>query len=271
MDRLSNGASVRRGLSVVFAVLALLSGVDRARAADEPGAAAAQRTVPERETSPDFFFSKPRGWFAVRGGWLFPRASGDLFRFVGDQLTVDRSDFHAQAFNTEIGVTLSPRLAIEIGLDLSRRTIGSEYRRFVASNDRPITQQTSLNQGGFSTGVRWTPGGYGHRISRFAFIPRRLAPYIGAGFNLVSYRFAQSGQFVDFADLSVFSDVFVSKGWTMGPYVRGGADLQLWRRLYLNVDARYAWLHSDLERDFIGFDGIDLASFRAVTGISVVF
>jgi hypothetical protein len=39
----------------------------------------------------------------------------------------------------------------------------------------------------------------------------------------------------------------------------------------VKVDARYGWAHADLDSDFVGFHGIDLAGFRESTGISVVF
>lgn len=141
----------------------------------------------------------------------------------------------------------------------------------MSSNAEPIAQTTRLDQTGVSVGVRFTPIGFGRRISQYAYIPRRVTPYAGGGLNIGTYTFTQEGRFVDFVDRSIFSDVFESSGWTVGRYARGGLDLQVWRRLYLNVDARYTWLHSDLSGDFTGFDGIDLAGFRGATGISVVF
>ncbi|MBM3771636.1 MAG: hypothetical protein FJW27_10215 [Acidimicrobiia bacterium] len=237
----------------------------------EEASAAAQRSGPAQDPAPDFFFGQPRGWFALRGGLLMPRASGDLFTFVSEQLTVSHSDFRAPSFNMELGFLLTESLAAEAGLDLGQRTVHSEYRRFISSTGSPITQTTKLVQNGFVIGLRYTPAGQGQRISRFAFIPRRMTPYVGAGLQAAYYSFAQNGNFVDFVDRSIFPDAFRSDGWAMGPYVRGGVDLQLWRRLYANGDIRYAWLRSDLSRDFVGFDGIDLAGARAATGISVKF
>jgi hypothetical protein len=253
--RWSGSRRARRWTRCAIALASLLAAATTAQAAD----------------GPDFFFGPPHGWFAIRGGWLYPRAEGDLFTFVGDQLTIDRSDFRSGTLDLELGVVLTPLFAVEGGMDLSRRSIGSEYRRFIASNGQPIAPTTRLDQTGVFTGVRFTPLGRGRRVSRYAFIPSRLTPYAGAGLHVINFDFSQSGQFVDFADLSVFNDYFVSKGWTTGPYVRGGVDILVWRSLLVGFDARYTWLHSDLSRDFIGFDGIDLAGFRGTTGISLVF
>jgi hypothetical protein len=226
----------------------------------------------ERDSpSPDFFLGSPKGWLSVRGGVLRPRSDSDLYRFVTDQLTVNPSDFRSRSFGSEVGIVLTPRFAVESSVDVSRRSVGSEYRRFIASNGQPIAQKTTLDQTGLSLGFRFNPTAYGRRVSRYAFIPTRFAPYAGAGLSSNYYRFAQTGQFVDFVDLRVFGDSFVSNGWAFGPYVRGGTEVQVWRRLYVNVDARYTWQRSDLSADFTGFDGIDLTGFRGTTGFSVVF
>ena len=111
----------------------------------------------------------------------------------------------------------------------------------------------------------------GRSISRLAFVPRAIAPYVGAGAGAFYYEFTQIGDFVDFATLRVFPDVFRSQGWTPSAHVFGGTDIRLWRQLFLDVEGRYVWAHGDLGSDFVGFDGIDLDGFRLSTGVSVVF
>ena len=81
----------------------------------------------------------------------------------------------------------------------------------------------------------------------------------------------QTGDFVDFVDMSVFTDVFRSRGWTPSAQVFGGVDLRVFRRLFLTVDGRYLWAAGDLGSDWIDFDPIDLAGFRFAAGINVVF
>lgn len=258
--------------TLVVGLWIVLAATAPARADGPEGvSAAAQRSGPAQDPAADFFFGQPRGWLAVRGGLHMPRAGGDLFAFVNDQLTVSRSDFRTPAFNAEVGFLLTENLAAEGGLDLGQSSVNSEYRRFISSTGEPIAQTTKLTQNGLVLGVRYTPAGHGQRISRFAFIPRRMTPYVSAGLQATYYTFTQSGNFVDFVDRSIFRDVFRSDGWAMGPYLRGGVDVQVYRRLFVNGDFRYAWLRSDVSRDFVGFDGIDLAGARAATGISVKF
>jgi hypothetical protein len=220
---------------------------------------------------PDFLFGRPHGWVGVRGGWLAPRAGGDLFAFVSDQLTIEKGDFAAPAFMSEGGVAVSSRVGVSGGLEFTTKTIGSEYRRFVGSDDLPINQSTSLMQTAISGSARvalWEPG---RSISRLAFVPRAVVPYVGAGAGMLYYELTQSGEFVDFQTLRVFRDTFRSQGWAPSAHVFGGADVRLYRVLYLDVEGRYVWAHAELGSDFVGFDGIDLDGFRLWTGVSILF
>ncbi len=266
-----NIQSLRVAACAVCVILAL-SGATAQAADDEQGQPASPIGSASQPSAPsDFLIGAPRAWFSFRGSQLFPRAGGDLFTFVSEQLTVDRGSLRSRGLAADIGVALGSRVDVVTGVDFTTHATPSEYRHFVASNAQPITQTTEQTQTALSLGARYSPIGRGLSISRFAFIPRRFTPYVGGGATLAYYTFSQRGQFVDANDLSIFTDRFVSNGWTVGPYVNGGADIQLWKRLYVSFEGRYTWLHSELDSDFSGFDGIDLAGFRAGSGISVVF
>ena len=256
-----------RRLLVLVPLLCVGALLGTARAADD----AAQRTPASIARTPDFLIGAPKARLGVRGSWLMPRAGGDLFAFVGDQLTFEPSDLRARGVGADLAIALGSRLDLVTGFERSSRSTGSEYRKFIASNGQPIAQTTVLQQKGITLGLRYLPLGSGRRISRLAFIPRRVTPYVGAGATAGFYNFSQRGQFVDPADRSIFNDAFVSDGWTFGPFVHGGAELQVWKRLSVSVDGRYGWLHGALDSDFSGFDGIDLAGFRASTGFGIAF
>lgn len=229
-----------------------------------------QPTAPSRATR-DFLFGRPRGWVALRGSWLTASAGGQLFTFVSDQLTVDKRDFNAPGMIGEVGFAITSRIQASGGVDFYRQTIGSEYRRFVDNSGAPINQSTMLSQSNVSGSVKISLLDRGRSISRLVFVPRAIAPYVGAGAGALYYEFTQIGDFVDFATLRVFPDTFRSQGWTPSAHVFGGADIRLWRQLFVDVEGRYVWAHGDLGADFLGFDGIDLNGFRLSTGISVVF
>jgi hypothetical protein len=251
--------------------IAFILAATAVRAQDRPVPTGRDSASPSSQDGPDFLFGRPRGWASISGTWLFPRAGGDLFSFVKDRLTLDRSDFHSRGVSGALGISVTPRLDAVTAIEVNRHAVGSEYRDYVKPDRSPIAQTTRFDQSTLTAGIRFLPTGRGHEVSRYAFIPRRVTPYVGAGLNAVFYSFDQNGEFVDFVDLKIFSDAFTSSGWAAGPYAQAGADLQVWRRLFVNVDARYVWVHSNLGPDFEGFHGIDLAGFKGSTGISVIF
>jgi hypothetical protein len=240
------------------------------------GRAAAQRapdSPPDEPqgTHPDFFLRRPLGTIGVRTGWLFAREGSDLFDFVERQLTIDDGAFSAPSFTAELGIALTPRVDIVLGLDASKASVTSEYRDYVDNNRLPIVQTTSLKQVNVSGSVRFAVLPRVQGISRFAWIPRRVTPYVGAGAGAMRYEFRQTGDFVDFVDLSVFADNFVAQGWAPSAHVFGGGDIQIYRRLFLSLEGRYIWAAADLGRTFVDFDPIDLAGFRLGAGVNIVF
>jgi hypothetical protein len=227
--------------------------------------------APQPIGTPDFLFGYPRAWVAVRGSWVMPKADDQLFSFVQDQLTIDPGDFNAPAFLSEVGFVLTPRIDASAGIEFSRASAFSEYRRFVDNAGAPINQSTRLTQTNIAGSIKFALLDRGRRISRYAFVPRTVSPYAGAGAGVLYYNFEQTGDFVDFETLDVFYDRFRSNGWTPSAHVFGGAEIRVWRSLFVDVEGRYLWAQGDLESDFVGFDGINLDGFRLSSGINVVF
>src|SRR5215470_17640482 len=259
-------------MRLLFAAFLIAIGVAAPALADEaPPLPAEPQSTPSPSGGPDFLFGRPRASIAFSGTWVAPRAGGDLFTFVGNQLTINRSDFRRAGFTGAVGIRITPRLDVVSDIEVSARSVGSNYRQYVKADRSEIAQTTKFNQGAFAVGARYFPVGRGQDISRYAFLPRRVVPYVGAGASLQHYSFLQTGEFVDFVDLSIFNHTFSSDGWAIGPHVETGADLHIWRMFFLSVGARYTWGHAKLSSDFVGFDGIDLSGFRSSTGITIVF
>jgi hypothetical protein len=235
------------------------------------GDAAAQGPAPS--SPPDFFFGRPGASLAVRGGWMFARAGSDLFTFVQEHLTVDKSDFNTATFASDLGIALSSRADAVIGLDFSRASVASEYREFVDNNRLPIEQTTSLRELDLTGSIRFALSPRGREISQLAWVPSSVIPYIGAGGGMLWYEFQQRGDFVDELDdpPSIFADTFTAGGWTPSVHLLAGVDVKVYRRLYLTLDGRYVWATGELGSDFENFDPIDLAGFRFGAGINLVF
>ena len=219
----------------------------------------------------DFLFGRPIGWVGLRGSWLVPAANGNLFAFINDQLTIDSGDFRTGGFTGELGIAIVPRVDAAVGFEVGQQTVNSEYRHYIDNLGLPITQSTSIVQTNVSGSVRFALLSPGRAVSQYAFVPRAVTPYVGGGGGFCYYGLTQQGDFVDFVTLRVFKDTFKSNGWSPSGHVLGGVDVRWWKSLFVTVEARYMWAHGELDKDFIGFDGIKLDGFRLSSGISVFF
>jgi opacity protein-like surface antigen len=237
-----------------------------AQAGQAPGAA------PDRPT-PDFLFGEPRGSIGLRGSWVFARARSDVFDFVRTHLTIDRGAFDAPGFAADVAFTVTPRVDAVAGFEFSQASSTSEYRAFVDNNRQPIEQTTRLRAANLSASLRVALAPRGTRVSRLAWVPRRVTPYVGAGGGAAWYELSQAGDFVDVGSrtMAVFSDVISSTGWTPSAHAFGGVDVRVHRRTFVTIEGRYLWAAADLGRRFEGFDPIDLAGLRLSAGVNVLF
>ena len=256
---------------------ALLAGIlAAAPAAGEcaPAGPDDERTAPAVQSpsgGSDFLLGRPRGWFGARGGWLVANAGSDLFDFVEDQLTIGARDFDAPFLALDVGFALTPRVDLVVGFEFSGASVNSEYRDYVDDDFLPITQRTTLQEFNLSVSGRLALAPRFRQVSSLASVPNRVVPYVGAGGGALHYKFKQTGDFVDYVDLSVFSSTLQSARWAPSVHVLGGIDLQLYRSWFATFEARYLWAAGDLGQDFVGFDPVDLAGFRASAGVSFGF
>ena len=215
-----------------------------------------------------FLFHVPIGTWGVRGGVNLASANSDVFAFVTDQLTLDRSDFNAPAVGTNIAIRLSG--ANDIVLDVGYSTVsrGSEFRHWVDQNDQPIEQTTSLRRIPITLGFRHYVTSRGRSVGQFAWIPARRSLYVGLGAGMMEYKFHQVGDFIDFKTLNVFHDEFTSQDWTAVAQANAGLDLALGDFVLLNTEARYSWAKAPMSSDYVGFNRIDLSGVSATAGFS---
>ena len=225
------------------------------------------------QPSPDFLFGSPKGMIGVRSGWVFASANSDLFTFVQEHLTIDRKDFNAPAIGVDVEIAMTPRLSAIGGFDFARASKNSEYRDFVDNQRLPITQTTRLSELNLSGSVKVAVTPRGRDISSRAWIPAAVTPYVGAGAGFLKYEFLQFGDFIDVDSpaMDIFTDTFRSSGWTPSAHAFGGVDVRVYKRLYLSGEGRYLWSSGTPDRDFIDFDAIDLAGFKATVGVHYMF
>lgn len=255
----------------VTALMHLVCWLPLPAAAQSPGDPGSRAPRVQPPPPSDFMLGRPRGFISFDGGFLFANTGSDLYGFITDQLTVDKKAFNTRTLGGRIGVVLSPRVEVVVGLEAGKSETGSEYRDFVDTQLQPITQTTSRAENSLTGSVRFALLPSGRRISRFAWIPRTVTPYVGAGGGAVKYHFQQHGSFVDFATRRVFNDTFTSQGWAPSAHALAGADVRLYRKLYLTMEGRYTWSKATLSDDFVDFAPLDLAGFRLGGGVRVAF
>ena len=170
-----------------------------------------------------------------------------------------------------MALRLKPNIDALFRVDYSYSSVASEFRDYVDMDDFPITQETMLTQVPVTAGLKFYLISPGRQVSRYAWIPRSFAPYVGGGAGFVWYRLEQEGDFVDFDDLSIFTDFFISEGWSTTVQVFGGVDIKLTPRVYLSIEALYAWADAELSQSFVDFDPIDLTGLRTTAGVEFVF
>jgi len=256
------------------ALLILVQTMPATAGSPEPPAwASAPATESVQSSEADFLFGRPTMTLGIRALWSRPRADGDIFAFVTEELTLSKSDFNAPGVAVDVGFPLTSRLDILAGVEFDQTKAASEVRRFVEDNGLPIQQETALRQVNLSGSLDFALSPRGRSIGQYAWVPARVTPYVGVGGGLLWYQFEQIGDFVDSLDpgLPITSGRLASDGWTVSSHVLAGVDIKLARRLSLTTDVRYRWANATLSQDFIGFDPIDLTGLRVGVGVQFVF
>lgn len=218
----------------------------------------------------DFLFKRPGATLSVFGGWAMPGEGSDLFDFTREQLTVSRGDFASPVGLAELAYRVTERLDVAFGIDHTSATVASADEHFVTMDDQPIRQSTLFRR----TRLLATVKGYlfprGRQISRFAWVPERWSPYVGAGGGVSTYEFTQSGDFVDYQTLDIFEDRLSQTGHGWTSHALAGVQLSLTKRLLLRGEYRYLWGAGELrDSDFTGFGDLDLSGSRALLGLAV--
>jgi hypothetical protein len=248
-----------------FAPLARLS---RVVAAITIAAAPAAAQV---ESGNGFLIGTPTVSLTIRGGWALAAAHSDVFSFTTNQLTLDRGDFSSPALDVDLAVRVAKRTDVMFSTSFTETRKKSEFRRLIDNNDQPIKQQTQFVRVPLTVSVKQFLSNRGRSIGKLAWIPARIAPYVGTGAGLMWYSFRQDGDFVDFQTMDVFNSVLESKGWTPTAHAFAGAEVSVSPRLGIVTETRYVTSHAKLGSDFADFAKIDLSGFSTTAGLTIRF
>ena len=225
--------------------------------------------VQAQDAGNGFLFRAPRGELSLRGGFDRAGAGSDIFAFSVKELTLSRRDFSSRTFATDVDYVLTPRLNARFSFAVSQSNTPSSFRDFVDNNRQEIQQTTLFTRVPLTASIKAYLANPGRPVGHFAWIPSRYAPYVGAGGGAMWYRFRQEGDFIDFATSKVFTDQFLSRGWTPTAQAFAGTDVSLNPRFGMTAEGRYQWARSRLSTDFSQFQPIDLSGFSVTAGFSI--
>ena len=185
-------------------------------------------------------------------GGFVPRTEDG--RPAGDVLVVNRqylvfavSDFDGATFGGEWAVGLGDYFEAGLGVGYFQRTVPTVYDAWVNSDGSEIQQDLRLRIVPATAVVRILPLG----------TKRAFQPYVGGGFGIYSWKYSETGEFVDFYDNSIYRASYAQNGRTVGPVAVFGARGRLGKSFTLGMEVRLQWAEADLSQDFLG-DRIDL-------------
>lgn len=172
-------------------------------------------------------FSFNLGYFALKGEDA--RVEGDVLNENLNFLDFALKDFNNAAFGGDWHVVLGNYLEAGVGIGYYRRTVPSIYSGFVNRDGSEIEQNLKLRIIPLTATVRFLPLGHTARVQ----------PYVGGGVGVYSWRYSETGEFVDFRDNSIFRDRFIADGNDVGPVFLGGVRAPVGPHWMLGAELRY--------------------------------
>jgi hypothetical protein len=216
-----------------------------------------------------FLFHVPSGSFVLRAGLDQALAGSDIFSQSISDFTLRKSDFAGLNFSIELNATLSRRTDLVISAGWTGSRHGSEYRHWVDNNDLPIQQTTTFQRVPITAGARYYLIPQGERIGHLAWVPSRIAPFVGGGVGAIWYRFRQNGDFINLSSATkdVFSDDLSTSDWSLTAYAAAGADYSITPSFFLTGEARYTWARAHVGPDYYGYGRVDLSGVALTVGV----
>lgn len=201
------------------------------------------------------------GYFMVRGEES--RDADDVLLENLQSLAFEVKDFNGALFNGEWLIGFGDRIELGFGAGYYQRTVPSVYAGFVDSDGSEIEQDLKLRIVPVTATVKFLPFGR----------PGDFQPYAGGGIALLSWKYSEVGEFVDFTDGSIFRDRYTASGSTIAPVVFGGVRLPLSGDVFaFNGELRWQGGKGDLPADSqLLTDTIDLGGISVIGSVQIRF
>jgi len=184
--------------------------------------------------------------FNVSLGYFTPR--GEDARVTGDVLNANRNflefavkDFNGASIGGEWLFPIGRYVEAGAGVSFTRKTVPTVYSRVINANGSEIAQDLRL---------RMIPAALTFRVLPLSQ-DRGFQPYLGGGLGVISWRYSESGQFVDSRDSSIFNNSYSASGTRTGPVALGGIRFA-GDSVATGFEIRYQAAEADLAPPFAG-------------------
>lgn len=173
---------------------------------------------------------------------------------------VDIGQFNRATVGGEWLFAMTHNVEGGLGLGFYQRAVRTAYTDLVNKNGTDIEQTLKLRIVPFTATVRFLPFGNDQPIQ----------PYIGAGVGVYSWRYSETGDFVDSRN-NVFAGNFVGSGAAAGPTLLGGVRVPI-ESAGVGFEIRHQSAEGKLPSDQ-GFAGskIDLGGYNYLLTVNFRF
>ena len=184
-------------------------------------------------------FNVSLGYFTPRG--QDARVTGDVLNANRNFLEFDIKDFNGASIGGEWLFPVGRYIEAGAGVSFTRKTVPTVYSRLLNANGSEIEQELRL---------RMIPAALTFRVLPLGQ-DRGFQPYIGGGLGIISWRYSESGQFVDTRDSSIFNNSYSASGTKTGPVAMGGIRFA-GDSIATGFEVRYQAAEADLAPPFAG-------------------
>ncbi len=210
-----------------------------------------------------------RGFVNLKLGIFIPDGDSNFWNDSEEVFTLNVEDMDDILAGIDFGIAINPRMEFSIGIEYFDVTTGSEYRDYIGSDGFPITHDTSLEILPVQASLKILPGGR-YTEGRYMALSK-IIPYIGGGIGFYLWEYRESGEFIDFGDMSVYPEIYVSDGVAVGAHVMGGIEIPFDPYWSVMMEAKYSKVDDTLNKDFSDFGTIDLSGWSFILGTSFRF
>lgn len=211
-----------------------------------------------------------RGFVTLKLGFFVPDGDSSFWRDTEDVFTLNVEDLEDMTVGVDFGVSVNPRAEFSISLDFYDATASSEYRDYVGDDGFPIMHDTSLEIIPVQATFKFLPGGR-YSEGRKYYALNKIIPYVGGGIGFYLWEYRENGEFIDFSDMSIYPEVFISDGVAVGAHLLGGIEIPFDPYWSVLMEAKYSIVDDDLNKDFGDFGKIDLSGWSFIVGTSFRF